>query len=112
MSAPVPLVTDTLSADQWLRLLKEMERFASNQLRLYRWRGLPGGVPPDGFDPPSLASEVIAQLLSRTHCRDVLLPSLPTVPSSRLTCAVASGAWSITSTAENKTTSSATSRIS
>ena len=75
MSAPVPLVTDTLSAEQWLRLLKVMERFASNQLRLYRWRGLPGGLPPDGFDPPSLASEVIAQLLSGTHCRDALLRS-------------------------------------
>ena len=70
MSGPAPVITPVLSPNDWLRLLKELELFANSQLHLHRWRGLPGGVPPDGFDAPSLAAEVIAEYLNLLHGLD------------------------------------------
>jgi len=70
MSGPAPPVSPALSADEWLRLLKEMERFANSQLQQHRWRGRLGGVLPDGFDAPSVASEVIAEYFNLLHSRD------------------------------------------
>ena len=67
MSGPAPVIAPALSPDEWLRLLKELEHFAASELQQHRWRGLLGGVPPDGFDAPSLASEVIAEHLTALH---------------------------------------------
>jgi len=58
-----PDVRETLSSESWEFLLKRTILYAAGHINRWYWRGALGGVLPDGFDPKSLAAEVIAEFL-------------------------------------------------
>jgi hypothetical protein len=53
----------TLSQQDWESLFQETLLFAHYQVQRLRWRGLHGGIMPDGYDPNSLASQAFLDLL-------------------------------------------------
>jgi len=62
MTGPGQLPSD-LSGEDWELLLNQAVGFATQQAARLRWRGALGGVLPDGYDPNSIASEAILELL-------------------------------------------------
>ncbi len=83
MVAPGPIRFDDLSEAHQKLLLEYGTDFADRVMRRYRWRGTPNGVPPEGYDPSSVAAEAVAQLLSRSHARRARC-SKQTTPASTL----------------------------
>lgn len=59
-------VPEILSAEIWEFLLNRTILYAAGHVNRWYWRGSLGGVLPDGFDPKSLAAEVIAEFLQNS----------------------------------------------
>jgi hypothetical protein len=55
-----------LSAADWEVVFQQTLLFADYQVRRLRWRGLVGGVLPQGFDPESIANQAIMDFLQQS----------------------------------------------
>src|SRR5258708_269097 len=71
-----------LSSESWEVLLHHTILYAAGHVRRWYWRGSLGGVPPDGFDPNSLASEAIAEFLQDSGQQPELI-QLPIIEIQR-----------------------------
>jgi len=60
---PEEWVKSRLYWEDWERLLRELIRFARQEIRRRWWRGERSGVLPEGYDANSVAAEVITRAL-------------------------------------------------
>jgi hypothetical protein len=51
----------------WDFLLNRTTLYATSHVNRWRWRGSLGGVLPDGFDPPAIASQVVCDFFQHLH---------------------------------------------